>query len=97
MNGRPLFGGTLREINSGARIHYDEAVREVPGLFDQHRIAQLAFNTWFLAPESGGETRLWRRRWQPEDEQHRISYGFDLVTRSISSPEFAHYELPVAA
>ncbi|MGW2249867.1 hypothetical protein ACWCXH_06660 [Kitasatospora sp. NPDC001660] len=35
-----------------------------------------AFNTWFIAPEAGGETRLWRRRWQPEDEQHRISYGY---------------------
>ncbi|MFF2080482.1 proline hydroxylase [Kitasatospora sp. NPDC058162] len=76
VNGRPLFGGTVREINSGALIHYDEAVREVPGLFDQPLVAQLAFNTWVLAPEAGGETKLWRRRWQPEDEQHRHSYGY---------------------
>ncbi|MER7846235.1 proline hydroxylase [Kitasatospora sp. NPDC096077] len=76
VHGRPLFGGTVREINSGALIHYDEAVREVPGLFDQHLTAQLAFNAWILAPEAGGETRLWRRRWQPEDERHRHSYGY---------------------
>jgi hypothetical protein len=77
IKGRAVFGGTLREINEGALIHYDEVVREYPaGVFDQHVTAQLAFNLWVLGPAEGGATTIWRRRWQPCDEQHREHYGF---------------------
>lgn len=77
IDGRPLFGGTLREINAGALIHYDELVREWPaGLLDQQLVAQLAFNVWVSAPESGGETHIWRHRWHPGDEQYRDAYGY---------------------
>ncbi len=48
IGGRPVFGGTLREINDGALIHFDEVVREFPdGIFDQQVIAHgdaLLFN-----------------------------------------------------
>ncbi|MFF4607964.1 proline hydroxylase [Streptomyces sp. NPDC001339] len=77
IGGRAAFGGTLREINNGALIHYDEVVREYPaGLFDQKVIAQLAFNVWVAVPSLGGETRVWRRRWHPTDEAHRQAYGY---------------------
>lgn len=77
VGGRPVFGGTLREINQGALIHFDEVVREFPrGVFDQQIVAQLAFNLWVSAPVSGGETSIWRRRWQPGDEQYRDAYGY---------------------
>ena len=77
IGGRAVFGGTLREINNGALIHYDEVAREFPGgIFDQQIVAQLAFNLWIAAPEHGGETTVWRRRWQPADENLRDAYGY---------------------
>ncbi len=81
ISGRPIFGGTLREINNGALVHYDDVNREFDqGLFDQHVVAQLAFNAWIAAPEQGGETTVWRHRWQPSDEQHRDAYGYRPCT-----------------
>lgn len=80
IGGRPVFGGTLREINAGALIHYDAVSRELPDLFDQGVVAQLAFNTWVAVPEIGGATTVWRRRWEPADEQHRYSYGYQAET-----------------
>jgi hypothetical protein len=77
IGGRAVFGGTLREINAGALIHFDEVTREFPaGVFDQQVVAQLAFNLWIAAPDHGGETTVWRRRWQPADELLRDAYGY---------------------
>ncbi|MFI5758965.1 putative 2OG-Fe(II) oxygenase [Streptomyces sp. NPDC051569] len=80
IGGRPVFGGTLREINNGALIHYDDLNREMPALFDQQLVAQLAFNVWVRIPGNGGETTVWRRRWEPADEDHRDAYGFQPAT-----------------
>ncbi|MEU3904089.1 proline hydroxylase [Streptomyces goshikiensis] len=77
IGGRPVFAGTLREINAGTLLHYDDVRREFPaGLFDQETVAQLAFNVWAAVPASGGATTVWRHRWDPADEQHRHSYGY---------------------
>lgn len=77
IGGRPAFGGTLREINAGALIHFDDINREFPGgVFDQDVVAQLAFNVWVEVPRSGGGTSVWRRRWEPVDEEAREAYGF---------------------
>ncbi|WP_405883608.1 proline hydroxylase [Streptomyces sp. NBC_01384] len=77
IGGRPAFGGTLREINAGALIHFDDINREFPGgVFDQDVVAQLAFNVWVEVPRSGGSTSVWRRRWEPGDEQAREAYGY---------------------
>ncbi|WP_371503094.1 proline hydroxylase [Kitasatospora sp. NBC_00374] len=76
IGGRAVFGGTLREINSGAPIHYDDVNREAPQLFDQEVVAQLAFNVWVAVPPTGGQTTVWRHRWEPVDERHRRSYGY---------------------
>ncbi|MEU1778120.1 proline hydroxylase [Streptomyces abikoensis] len=77
IGGRPVFGGTLREINGGALVHFDDINREYPhGVFDQDVVAQLAFNAWVSVPEVGGTTTVWRRRWQPGDEEHRDAYGY---------------------
>ncbi|WP_367140717.1 MULTISPECIES: 2OG-Fe(II)-dependent halogenase WelO5 family protein [Streptomyces] len=76
IGGRAVFGGTLREINDGALIHYDDVGREYPaGLFDQEIVAQLAFNVWVRVPDEGGATTVWRHRWEPADEAHRRAYG----------------------
>lgn len=77
VDGRPAFGGTVREINDGALIHCDEVLREYPhAVFDQALVAQLALNVWVSVPDSGGETTIWRRRWEPTDERHRDGYGY---------------------
>jgi len=77
IGGRAAFAGTIREINGGAHVHYDEVVREFPdGLFDQAVVAQLAFNAYLSVPASGGQTTIWRRCWQPADETARLGYGY---------------------
>lgn len=75
--GRPLFGGLIREINGGARMHFDELVREMPNTLDDIPIAQLAFNCHLSVPEAGGEMVVYRRRWRPADEHARDGYGYD--------------------
>ncbi|WP_214103840.1 2OG-Fe(II)-dependent halogenase WelO5 family protein [Acrocarpospora catenulata] len=75
--GRPMFAGMIREINQGARMHFDEVVREFPGLLDEIPVCQLAFNCFLSMPEGGGESVVFRRRWRPSDEGHRDGYGYD--------------------
>ncbi len=81
VSGRQVFAGIVREIHGGAHVHDDEVVREfVGGLFDEPLLCQLAFNLFVCVPESGGELTVWRRRWTPDDEQHRRSefgYGYE--------------------
>jgi hypothetical protein len=77
IDGRPAFGGTLREINAGALVHFDDINREYSGgVFDQDVVAQLAFNAWVSVPGGGGETTVWRHRWEPADEEFRDAYGY---------------------
>jgi hypothetical protein len=73
---RPLFAGMVREIKNGTRMHFDEVVRELPGTFDETPVCQLALNCHLEMPAQGGEAVVFRRRWDPEDEQHRDGYGY---------------------
>jgi hypothetical protein len=77
VGGRPLFAGSIREINHGALIHFDDVRREYgPKLIDGGPpVVQVAFNAWLSVPERGGETTIWRRRWRPGDEGRRQGYG----------------------
>ncbi|MEU7554386.1 2OG-Fe(II) oxygenase [Streptomyces sp. NPDC044571] len=75
--GRDLFAGMIREIPSGAKLHFDEIVREFPGILDETPASFLTLNWYLSMPESGGETRVYRRRWRPADEIHRDGYGYD--------------------
>ena len=79
VGGNPLFLGSIREINGGALIHFDDVRREFGGdLFDSGcPVVQLAFNTWVSVPSAGGTTTVWRRRWEPSDEPCRSGYGYD--------------------
>ncbi|WP_049167531.1 hypothetical protein [Corynebacterium propinquum] len=81
IGGRHLFSGMIREINDGARIHFDEIERELPNGLDDTPIVQLAFNCHLDMPERGGEATVFRRRWMPHDEDNRDGYGYsyDLV------------------
>lgn len=74
--GRDLFAGMIREIASGAKIHFDEIVREFPGVLDEPPASFLTFNWYLSMPDGGGETRVHRHRWQPSDEQYRDGYGY---------------------
>lgn len=79
-DGREMGAGVAREPNQGFIVHYDDAGREFSGkLLDANLIAQFAFNLYISVPKVGGETVIWRHRWQPADENHRLShsYGFE--------------------
>ncbi|GGO95583.1 2OG-Fe(II)-dependent halogenase WelO5 family protein [Wenjunlia tyrosinilytica] len=75
--GRDMFAGMIREINNGARMHFDEVIREFGGVMDQSPIAQIAFNCHLSTPFKGGEAVAYRRRWRPRDEDQRDGYGYD--------------------
>ncbi|HET9319314.1 MAG TPA: hypothetical protein VFO27_06050 [Bryobacteraceae bacterium] len=78
-DGREMGAGVAREPNQGFIVHYDDAGREFSGnLLDTNLIAQFAFNLYISVPKMGGETVIWRHRWHPADEIHRLpnSYGF---------------------
>ncbi|MFG2622959.1 proline hydroxylase [Streptomyces sp. NPDC048507] len=90
--GREMGAGVAREPNQGFQVHFDDALREYAGdLLDTPLIGQFAFNLYLSVPPSGGQTVLWRHRWQPQDEAHRIpaaSYGYDEeVVRGAESIE----------
>ncbi|MFF0752563.1 proline hydroxylase [Streptomyces sp. NPDC004267] len=91
--GRELGAGVAREPNQGFRVHFDDSLREyADDLLDVPLIGQFAFNLYLSVPPAGGETVLWRHRWQPEDESHRLpaSYGYDeAVVRGAESLEIA--------
>jgi len=77
--GREMGAGVAREPNQGFIVHYDDAGREFSGnLLDANLTAQFAFNLYISVPKVGGETVIWRHRWHPADEIHRLpdSYGF---------------------
>ncbi len=79
--GREMGAGVAREPNNGFQVHFDDALREFSdNLLDANLIAQFAFNLYLSVPESGGETVVWRHRWQPSDEFHRLpnSYGYSV-------------------
>lgn len=78
VDGRELFWGIIREINSGTLIHWDEMIREYPVNFlDRFPIAQLAFNLFISTPPQGGHTTIWRKRWRPADEHYRTAFGYE--------------------
>jgi len=77
--GREMGAGVAREPNQGFIVHFDDASREFSGnLLDVGLVAQFAFNLYLSVPEAGGETVVWRHRWHPGDERHRLpeSYGY---------------------
>ncbi|MFG2130717.1 proline hydroxylase [Streptomyces sp. NPDC048751] len=77
--GRELAPGVAREPNHGFQVHFDEALREFhEDLLDAPLVAQFAFNLYLSVPDTGGETVIWRHRWHPADETHRLpqSYGY---------------------
>lgn len=77
--GRELGAGVARQPNQGFIVHFDDAIREFSGnLLDANLVAQFAFNLYLAVPRVGGETVVWRHRWHPADERHRLpgSYGY---------------------
>ncbi|MFF9335088.1 2OG-Fe(II)-dependent halogenase WelO5 family protein [Streptomyces albogriseolus] len=94
-DGRALFWGILREINSGTLTHWDDVVHELdPDLFDDRPICQLAFNLFLSTPRSGGQTTIWRRRWQPTDERHRKQFGYEEKAVTEGCQEIEVLPLP---
>jgi hypothetical protein len=74
---RDIFWGIVREADAGTLIHWDEAVRETRRTpMQKLPVAQLACNLFVAVPDEGGETSIWRHRWQPQDELHRVRFGY---------------------
>lgn len=74
--GREMFAGMIREITEGAKLHFDEIVREAPGILDETPASFVTFNWYLSMPEHGGGTSVYRHRWRPADEQLRDGYGY---------------------
>jgi len=89
--GRRMGAGVAREPNNGFQVHFDDAIGEFDGiLLVANLVAQFAFNLYLSVPRAGGETVVWRHRWQPADEALRLpnSYGYsELVVDAAESFE----------
>lgn len=89
--GRELGAGVAREPNQGFVVHFDDTLREFSDdLLDANLVAQFAFNLYLSVPADGGETVVWRHRWEPSDELFRLpcSYGYsDEVVGAAESFE----------
>jgi hypothetical protein len=97
--GRDMAAGVAREPNQGFQIHFDDALREFTGnLLDATLVAQFAFNLYLSVPDRGGETVIWRHRWHPADESHRLphSYGFAAPVVGESESLVLHPEVGLA-
>jgi len=77
LGGREVHWPVIRDISQGTLMHWDDLAREYPsGVFDRIVHEQFALNVFVSAPERGGELRIWRRGWEPADENHRIAFGY---------------------
>jgi hypothetical protein len=85
VGGQELFAGMVRELKGDPRMHFDEVVREFPGVFDHTPIAQLGFNCYISLPEDGGELNVFRRRWRPTDDADRVGFGWSQ-TIAVQEP-----------
>jgi hypothetical protein len=74
------FAGLIRVINK-ALLHLDWAQLDAPDWSIGKISAQLAWNVYLQMGARGGETVVYRRPWQWEDEDHQVpnSYGYDPI------------------
>lgn len=87
--GREMGAGVAREPNQGFIVHFDDANREFKGnLLDVTMVAQFAFNLYLSVPERGGQTVVWRHRWHPADEQHRLPGSYGYAEKVIDGAEY---------
>lgn len=86
--GRELGPGVAREPNQGFVVHFDDALREFrESLLDVNLVAQFAFNLYLSVPETGGETVVWRHRWEPPDEAFRLPYSYGYSDKVVGAAE----------
>jgi hypothetical protein len=86
--GREMGEGVAREPNNGFQVHFDDVLREFEGnLLDEDIVCQFAFNLYLSVPENGGETVVWRHRWDPSDESHRLPHSYGYKTDVVGDAE----------
>jgi hypothetical protein len=86
---REMAAGVAREPNGGFVIHFDDAQREFStSLLDANLVAQFAFNLYLSVPDIGGETVVWRHRWQPVDEAFRLPGSYGYADAVVGDAEF---------
>jgi hypothetical protein len=78
-----LFAGLIRLIHQDAGLHLDFALVDAPESSVADVEAQLAWNLYVVAPESGGECVVHNLQWQPEDERRKSANSDLYFDRSI--------------
>jgi hypothetical protein len=85
---REMGAGVAREPNGGFIVHFDDALREFAGnLLDDNLVSQFAFNLYLSVPEVGGETVIWRHRWDPADEKFRPPHSYGYLPDVVGDAE----------
>lgn len=77
---RRYFAGVIRDIQSGALPHVDNAVTETPDLIIGKVLAQITLLFYLDVPAEGGSVRVYDKR--PDAEDYRtnvLGYGFSLT------------------
>ena len=78
-----FFAGLIRLIHQEAGLHVDFALVDAPDSSVADVEAQLAWNLYVVAPESGGECIVHNLQWQPEDERRKPADSELYFDRSI--------------
>ena len=80
----------VRELSSSALLHADYA-KFIPDYWHIHNIqAEYAWNIYITDPGEGGETKIYNKLWEKEDDKHVLgeTYGYhdDVVkgTKKVS-------------
>lgn len=77
----------IRRIEQGTELHIDYAPAEQPSWDVAAIERQLAFNIYLELGPGAGETTIYRRAWQPEDEAHRNPDGYGYLPEVLDGVE----------
>jgi len=79
-DGQRYFAGILRRTVEGGSLHADYAPYTAPGYEVGRLEAQITWNLYVEALDSGGETSLFDRRWSPARKGDEVldNYGLDM-------------------
>jgi hypothetical protein len=91
--GRDLyFAGVVRSIGL-AKTHVDWARFDAPGWMIGEKVdAQLAWNIYLQMSGDGGDTVVYRRMWQPEDEAFKVAGSYHYDKKVVEGCDFVRVQ-----
>jgi hypothetical protein len=86
------FAGIVRVTVGGIRMHCDWGPQDAPGWLIDSVDGQLAWNIFYDLSETGGQTTVYDRPWQPELDDHADPAAFGFY-QAAAVADRARYEI----